>query len=154
MSSFFRLSCLSVTTAPGLCDQEAAAKQPPLDALCPHYAIPLLQLALRVPLTSRLPGTSSNQQLPVGINYMLTYLGENPLAVPVSTGSVHRRLPGIACRGAAVLSAQKGVSGSAGRVLTVVPGGRPSAWLPAGLSPVLPLHCFLRLPLLLQMGTC
>lgn len=31
---------------------------------------------MRVPLVSRLPGTSSGQQRPRGINYMLTYLGE------------------------------------------------------------------------------
>lgn len=33
------------------------------------------QLSLRVPLTSRLPGSTSEQRRPVGLNYMLTYLG-------------------------------------------------------------------------------
>lgn len=45
----------------------------------PRHPSPLprrLQLSVRVPLVSRLPGTSSGQQRPRGINYMLTYLGE------------------------------------------------------------------------------
>ncbi|EFN51118.1 hypothetical protein CHLNCDRAFT_141300 [Chlorella variabilis] len=39
----------------------------------------LKQLSGSVPLTSRLPGTTSDQQRPVGLNYMLTYLDEDML---------------------------------------------------------------------------
>ncbi|KAL4439780.1 hypothetical protein ABPG75_002781 [Micractinium tetrahymenae] len=37
------------------------------------------QLSLRVPLTTRVPGASSSQQAPVGLNYMLTHLDEDML---------------------------------------------------------------------------
>ncbi|KAL4419383.1 hypothetical protein ABPG77_002910 [Micractinium sp. CCAP 211/92] len=37
------------------------------------------QLSLRVPLTTRVPGSSSDQQRPVGLNYMLTHLDEDML---------------------------------------------------------------------------
>lgn len=37
------------------------------------------QLSLRVPLTTRVPGASSDQQRPVGLNYMLTHLDEDML---------------------------------------------------------------------------
>lgn len=41
--------------------------------------LPLPQLSLSVPLVTRLPGTASEARQPVGLNYMLTYLGASLL---------------------------------------------------------------------------
>lgn len=55
-------------TAWRLCQREPLIDRTPPLPLSP-------QLSGSVPLTSRLPGTSSGSQLPVGINYSLTFLG-------------------------------------------------------------------------------
>lgn len=60
----------------GLRRDRGPARLPTFVTHPPRTAPPAEQLALRVPLTSRLLDTTPGQQLPVGLNYMLTYLGE------------------------------------------------------------------------------